>query len=302
MSPSEGMSWIALILEVDAAHTDALADALFAAGALSVSVEDAAAGTPAEQPLFGEPGAEPEAVWAHSRIRALCEPDADVAALVAEAAAAINLPVPHYRTELVADQDWVRLTQAQFDPIRISERLWIVPSWHEAPAGDDLIALQLDPGLAFGTGSHPTTRLCLRWLEDRIQGGEQVLDYGCGSGILAIAARKLGAGEAIGVDIDPVAVEQARQNAAANDVSAHFMDSAEPLQVKADLVVANILASPLKVLAPLLANHCRAGGRIVLAGLLDSQADELAAVYAPWFEMSAYASEEGWTALEGLRR
>jgi len=295
------MPWIALILEVDAADTDAMSDALLAHGALSVTVEDAAAGTPEEQPLFGEPGVPSEAVWRRALVRALCEPDTDVARLVTEAAAEAGIETPPYRTEAVPEQDWVRLTQAQFDPIRISERLWIVPSWHEPPA-PDAIVLRLDPGLAFGTGSHPTTRLCLRWLDERVRGGEEVLDYGCGSGVLAIAAMKLGAGKATGVDIDPTAVEQARLNAANNGIRARFIDTETPLELQADLVLTNILAMPLKVLAPLLASHCRSGGRIVLAGLLDAQAEEVAAAYRPWFDMQVYVSEEGWTALEGVRR
>jgi ribosomal protein L11 methyltransferase len=295
------MPWIALILEVDAAETEALSDALLAQGALSISVEDAAAGTPAEQPLFGEPGSPLDTMWARSVIRALCPADADIAELVRAAAAQAGLQAPRYRTETVPDEDWVRLTQAQFDPIRVSERLWIVPSWHEPPDAN-AITLRLDPGLAFGTGSHPTTRLCLRWLETHLHGGEHVLDYGCGSGILAIAALKLGAGQATGVDIDRDAVAQARVNAHNNDVTANFIDTEKPLSLQADLVVANILAIPLKVLAPLLASHCRSGGRIALAGLLDEQADDVAAAYTPWFDMAIYASAEGWTALEGVRR
>lgn len=295
------MSWIALILEVEATHTDALSDALLAHGALSVTVEDAVAGTPAETPLFGEPGASPDAMWAKNVIRALCTEDADVDALLEAAAAEVGIAVPPHGVESVPEEDWVRVTQAQFDPIQVTQRLWIVPSWHEPPAQAELV-LRLDPGLAFGTGSHPTTRLCLQWLEERVQGGEHVLDYGCGSGVLAIAALKFGAGAATGVDIDRDAVEQARRNAAENEVDASFLDSDSPLQLQADLVVANILAMPLKVLAPLLAGHSRIGGRIALAGLLDEQADDVAAAYTPWFDMRVYASEAGWSALEGVRR
>ncbi len=295
------MPWTALILEVDATRAEALADALFELGALSVTVEDAAAGTPDEQPLFGEPGCPLDAMWARSSVRALFDVHADSAAIVAEAAARLGWAIPAHRTETVADEDWVRLTQAQFDPIQVSDRLWIVPSWHEPP-DPQALTLRLDPGLAFGTGSHPTTRLCLRWLETHVHGGEQVLDYGCGSGILAIAARKLGAGRTTGVDIDPGAVAQARLNAEGNAVNATFVDTSAPLPCVADLVTANILAIPLKLLAPLLATHCRSGGRIVLAGLLDEQADEVAAAYTPWFDMRVYGSEAGWTALEGVRR
>jgi ribosomal protein L11 methyltransferase len=295
------MSWISLLIEVPAAAAESLSEALMTQGALSVSVEDAAADTAEEQPLFGEPGSAAQTLWERSMLRALCTAETDVAQLLVAACAECGLDVPAHRIEKVEDQDWVRLTQAQFEPIRISARLWIVPSWHAAP-DPAAINLELDPGLAFGTGSHPTTRLCLRWLEAHLRGGEKVLDYGCGSGILAIAAAKLGAQQVLGVDIDGAAVEQARVNAQRNAVQARFMDTQVALSFQADCVLANILAVPLKLLAPLLAAHCRAGGRIVLAGLLDSQDEEVAEAYRTWFEMSVFASEEGWTALHGTRR
>jgi ribosomal protein L11 methyltransferase len=295
------MSWISLALEVPAAHAESLSDALLLHGALSVSVEDAAAGTAEERPVFGEPGAAAEKLWERSVVRALCAQDALHAALVAAASADCGIPPPVYVVENVAEQDWVRLTQSQFEPLQISPRLWIVPSWHEPP-DPEAIALRLDPGLAFGTGSHPTTRLCLRWLEERVRPGVAVLDYGCGSGILAIAAAKLGADTVLGVDIDPAAVAQAGVNARSNGAQATFSGTDEALSFTADLVVANILAMPLKVLAPLLSAHCRPGGEIVLAGLLDAQDDEVAAAYEPWFDMGVYAREEGWTALKGKRR
>jgi ribosomal protein L11 methyltransferase len=280
---------------------DALSDALLAHGATAIDLQDALAGTPAERPVFDEPGAV-AGVWARMRIRALVPADAPVAPLLAAAAADAGLPaVPDFALEPVADADWVRLTQAQFEPIRISPRLWIVPSWHAAP-DPDAINIRLDPGLAFGTGSHPTTMACLRWLERHVVRGARVLDYGCGSGILAIAAMKLGAGDALGVDIDPEAVAAARANAARNGAAARFLDSHAPLDFTADLVVANILANPLRVLAPVLAAHCRAGGRIALAGILAAQAPGVAAAYAGWFAMSVSDEDEGWVALEGARR
>lgn len=295
------MSWISLLVEVPADAAEKLSEALLEQGALSVSVEDAAAGTDAEQPLFGEPGVPSEKLWERSTLRALCEADTDAAQLLAASCAECGLPVPAYHVESVEEEDWVRNTQAQFEPIQISPRLWIVPTWHETP-DTQAINLRLDPGLAFGTGSHPTTRLCLRWLEENIHGGEAVLDYGCGSGILAIAAARLGAADVLGVDIDSTAVEQARLNAERNAVQARFMDTQSPLSFQADHVLANILAMPLKVLAPLLAAHCRAGGRIVLAGLLDSQDEGVTQAYRPWFDISVYARQEGWTALQGVRR
>jgi ribosomal protein L11 methyltransferase len=292
----------AVIVELEAGAADAFSDALLEAGALSASVEDAEAGTAAERPIFGEPGSVPAVHWRRNVVRALIPDDVDADALLACAAEAAGMDaVPAHRVEDVPERDWVRATQSQFQPIRISDRLWIVPSWHTAP-DPGAINIALDPGLAFGTGSHPTTRLCLQWLESHVRPGLSVLDYGCGSGILAIAAAKLGAGTVTGVDIDPDALRAAAANAAANgvDVRLHGTDDAAALQ--ADLVVANILATPLKVLAPLLAAHTRAGGRIALAGLLEEQSAAVSAAYAPWFDMVVFATAEGWAALEGVRR
>lgn len=295
------MAWRSLVVDVAAAHADALSDALLEHGALSAAVEDAFAGTPDERPVFDEPGASGGG-WATARIRALLAEEADADAVLRAAAADAGLgEVPAHSLESVPEADWVRASQAQFEPIRVSGRLWIVPSWH-APPDPGAINIALDPGLAFGTGSHPTTRLCLRWLERNVRPGALVLDYGCGSGILAIAAMKLGARAAVGVDVDPAAVAAARANASANGVAARFVGSDAPLDVAADLVVANILANPLKILAPVLAAHCRAGGRVVLAGILERQDAEVAAAYAPWFELAPFEAEDGWIALEGLRR
>jgi ribosomal protein L11 methyltransferase len=300
------MGWRALVVEVDAAAADALSDALLAHGAASATVEDAAAGTPDEQPVFDEPGSGSARTWAKARIRALVTSDADPERVLATASAQAGLrAVPPCAVEEVADADWVRASQDQFEPIRISARLWIVPSWHAAP-DPHALNIRLDPGLAFGTGSHPTTRLCLRWLERHVLPASRVLDYGCGSGILAIAALKLGAREAVGVDVDPAAIAAARENAARNGVPARFVGTDVPLAFTADLVVANILANPLRVLAPVLAAHCRAGGRIALAGILAPQAEAVAAAYAPWFDTvpgaGGFAADEGWVCVEGVRR
>lgn len=296
------MAWRALVVEVDAAAADALSDALLAHGAASATVEDALAGTPDEQPVFDEPNAGSAGAWARARIRALVAAEADVEEVLAAAASDAGLgTVPRFAVEDVGDTDWVRASQAQFAPIRISARLWIVPSWHAAP-DPGALNIRLDPGLAFGTGSHPTTRLCLRWLERHVQSDSSVLDYGCGSGILAIAALKLGARAAIGVDVDPAAVAAARDNAARNEVAARFVGSDVALERPVDLIVANILANPLIVLAPALAAHCRSGGRIALAGILAPQADAVTAAYAQWFAMARFAVDDGWVCLEGVRR
>lgn len=295
------MGWLSVSFLTDASRADPLCDALMEAGALSASIEDADAGTPDERPQFGEPGSVNSPGWDHSRVVALLEADADVAALLAEASAAIGLSEPlKYSVEAVADQNWVQLTQSQFDPIRVSERLWIVPSWHESP-DPAAINLILDPGMAFGTGSHPTTRLCLEWLERNVSPACTVLDYGCGSGILAIAAARLGAGRVAGVDIDPQAVESARANAERNEVTALFADSAEPVAGEYDLVVANILSNPLRVLAPAICAHVRSGGRLALSGILREQAEEIVAIYAQWLPMRVADTREDWVCLSGVK-
>lgn len=301
------MNYVEIVIEVARDHAEALSDALMEAGALSVSVEDADEGTDAEKPLFGEPGMEPEeAAWDHSRVVALTGEDADQAAIVAEAAAAISLAeVPKFTLRGVEEQDWVRLTQSQFEPIHIGKNIWVVPSWHEAPDANALI-LELDPGLAFGTGSHPTTRLCMEWLEAHPAPGKTVLDYGCGSGILAMVARKLGAGAVAGVDIDPQAIESARDNAQRNQVGEieyflpdSFAESAHAT-ARFDTVVANILSSPLKLMAPMLSGRVADGGSLILSGVLARQAEEVAAAYAPFIKLGVWAELDGWVALHGV--
>lgn len=295
------MGWQSVSFLTDAAHAEPICDALLEAGALSASIEDADAGTPDEQPLFGEPGSLPSSGWTHSRVVALLEPDANIDSLLGEAVSAIGLnEVPAYTVESVEEQNWVQLTQSQFDPIRVSERLWIVPSWHETP-DPAAVNLILDPGMAFGTGSHPTTRLCLEWLERNVSEGCTVLDYGCGSGILAIAAARLGAGRVAGVDIDPLAVEAARSNAERNGVVALFADSAMPVAGEYDVVVANILSNPLRVLAPAICAHVRSGGRLALSGILREQAEEIIAIYAQWLPMQVADMREDWVCLKGIK-
>lgn len=295
------MSWQNVSFLTDASHAEPMCDALLEAGALSASIEDADAGTPDEQPQFGEPGSINTPGWEHSKIVVLLEPDADAAAVLGEAARAIGLAAtPAFSIEALAEQNWVQLTQSQFDPIRVSERLWIVPSWHESP-DPAAINLILDPGMAFGTGSHPTTRLCLEWLERNVSAGDTVLDYGCGSGILAIAAARLGAAHVAGVDIDPQAVEAAKANAERNGVTALFADSAAPVAGEYDVVVANILSNPLRVLAPAICAHVRAGGRLALSGILREQADEIVAIYAPWIPLQVADLREDWVCLAGIK-
>ena len=271
--------------------SDALGDEL---GALAVSVEDADADSAAEQAMFGEPGLPaPRGAWAQSTVRALFADDG-----LATEAATLLLAQDwggeiHVRSlQSVPDEDWVRLTQAQFAPVPITPAFWIVPSWHQPPAGAERV-IRLDPGLAFGTGTHPTTRMCLRWIARHAQPWPRVLDYGCGSGILAIAAALHGAAAVDAVDIDPAAIESTRANARANGVAlrAALPDAA---QGRYDLVLANILAQPLKLLAPLLAGHAAPGAPVVLSGILERQAGELQTAYAPWCALEVADREDGW--------
>ena len=271
-------------------------------GALAVSIEDADAGTEAETPQFGEPGSPAAPLWQNSRVIALFEPADDLIHRIAAAALVGGVSdLSAIRIEEVQEQDWVRLTQSQFEPIRITDSLWIVPSWHAAP-NPDATNLVLDPGLAFGTGSHPTTRLCLEWLCANIQGGENVLDYGCGSGILGIAAARLGADPVMGVDIDDNALIAARDNAENNQVVMTLRHTRETLDETFDVVLANILTNPLCVLAPLLAARVAAGGRIVLSGVLEPQAEEVIAAYAPYLPLQVGATFGGWVRLEGVKQ
>lgn len=278
-----------------------LGDALDALEALSVSVEDADAMTPAESALFGEPGMPPPREgWQRSRVVALFPDEAaarEAARLLAlqdffEGCRVIGVQV-------VAEQDWVRLTQSQFAPVEVTPSFWIVPSWHEPPAQAREI-IRLDPGLAFGTGTHPTTHMCLRWIASHPPAGWRVLDYGCGSGILAMGAGRFGAREIVAVDIDPAAVEATRVNAASNGIELH---AGLPDQASGsfDLVLANILATPLKVLAPLLCQHVGPSGHLVLAGILARQADELRDAYAPWLALNVHDEQDGWVLMTARR-
>jgi ribosomal protein L11 methyltransferase len=288
----------ALVLEVKGEEVDSLSDALLDAGALSVSCENARAETAAQVPHFDGSG---ESVsWPRVKLTALCKVQAEPEQLLLRACNLAGMAVPIHKLRSVPDEDWVAKSREQFGPIRVSAHLWIVPTWR-APPEPDAINLVLDPGLAFGTGAHPSTRLCLQWLERSIAGGETVLDYGCGSGILTIAALKLGARRAVGVDIDPDALGTARANARRNDVACEFLEGCAPLTFTADVVIANILANPLKVLAPMLASRCRHGGQIALSGILSDQASEVASCYSPWIAFAPPAEAEGWVCLSGVK-
>lgn len=300
------MSWTEIVIVISRQDAESLSDALMDEGALSVAIEDADVGTDAEQPLFGEPGMEPEATaWDRSHVIALVSSESTPAEIVRNAATAIGLAqVPSYQLRDVAEQDWVAITQSQFEPIAIGRRIWVVPSWHQAPDPSGLI-LELDPGMAFGTGSHPTTRLCMEWLESNLVPGSSVLDYGCGSGILSLLADKLKAELVVGVDIDPQAVESARQNNARNRTNAHFELPEEFIRTRSgltfDVVIANILSGPLAIMAPMLCARLTPDGWLVLSGILAEQADDVIQAYAPYLSMQTFAVNEGWIALAGQK-
>lgn len=283
-----------LLLLCPEERVEILSDALDALDALSVSVEDADAQTPAEQALFGEPGMPPpKDGWQRSRVVALFaqQTQADEASALLQAQDFFD-GCKLLGVRRVEDQDWVRLTQSQFAPVEITSDFWIVPTWHEVPAQARQI-IRLDPGLAFGTGTHPTTRMCLRWIARHDLSGQRVLDYGCGSGILAIGAAKYGAQRIDAVDIDEAAVTSTQLNAEANNVQLHT-GLPELARGEYQTVLANILATPLKVLAPLLCAHVASGGQLVLAGILERQAEELQQAYAPWVALDVADAEDGW--------
>ena len=293
-----------LLLICSEEDVETVSDALMEVEALAVSVEDADADTDAEKALFGEPGMPaPKAGWQRSVVRALFPTEAEAtetATLILAQDWAADVHVQ--AIQAIEEQDWVRLTQSQFKPVEITPEFWIVPSWHEAPAQAKQV-MQLDPGLAFGTGTHPTTRMCLRWIARNAGFGEvwpRVLDYGCGSGILAIGAALFGATNIDAVDIDPAAVTATLANAQANKVSVH---AALPDGANGEypLVLANILATPLRLLAPLLCSHLTPGGHLVLAGILERQADELKEAYAPWVPLDVSDSEDGWILMTARR-
>ena len=297
---------VELILLAPQESVDAVCDALIEElGALSASVEDADANTADEHALFGEPGMLSTAGgWQRSIVKALFPTDGNATEAVTRLLAQCRgLDVKVQAILPVPEQDWVRLTQSQFAPVEIAQGFWVVPSWHHPPAGADRV-IRLDPGLAFGTGTHPTTRMCLRWIAQnaaaRATRWTRVLDYGCGSGILAIGAALHGARGIDALDIDPAAIETTRNNARGNSVtlSAGLPDMASGTY---PLVLANILATPLKLLAPLLCAHVERGGDLVLAGILDRQADDLKSAYEPWLDMCVCDDEQGWILMTGRR-
>jgi ribosomal protein L11 methyltransferase len=296
------MAFRELVFTVSEDLAEDLGDALMELGALSISVSDAAADTDSEKPLYGEPGLTPDRqAWEQSQVIALFDEQglsaAEISSTLTEAGFQVSAPLERS----VEEQDWVRLTQSQFEPIQVGQRLWVVPSWHDAPNDPNAVCLAVDPGLAFGTGSHPTTKLCMQWLEEHPDlASKTLLDYGCGSGILAIAAKRLGCGEALGVDIDPQAVISAKDNAQRNEVTVDFrLPEEDSTHSQHDVVVANILANPLQVLAPALCQRIAPNGHIVLSGILERQAEEVIATYQPWIQLHVWRECDGWVCLTG---
>jgi ribosomal protein L11 methyltransferase len=294
-----------LVLQCSGEHADGLTDALIEVGALSACAEDADMDTPREQPMFGEPGADasPDG-WSTNRVVALMPDGLDPTQFLLEVQQLVPFEInARWLVRDVPEQDWVKLTQSQFEPIEVGPRLTIVPTWHRGKATvADRLCLELDPGLAFGTGSHPTTHLCLKWLQSQMPSSCRVLDYGCGSGILAIAAAMLGASQALGVDIDEQAVQSTAFNAQANGVDVAALLPDDLPTGTFDVVIANILSNPLKVLAPMLSHRVRPGGYLVLSGVLSRQASEVSEFYRPWVDLVVYEQLQGWVCLAGQRK
>lgn len=295
------MAWVSLKIEAQDNTADLISDTLMELGALSAIIEDANAETIDEQPIFGEPGDPPPGIWQQNLVSALFDQGVDVDQIIADLQLQTELSNLQYSTETIQEQDWVRATQSQFDPIRITDNLWIVPTWHSSP-NPDALNIVLDPGLAFGTGSHPTTHLCLAWLTQTVSAQNSVLDYGCGSGILAIAAKKLGANYVVGTDIDSQAIQASLYNAEQNNIVAEFYHASKYKTQEFDIVVANILSSALSVLAPALAKSCKAGGKIALSGILREQTSDVSTIYAEWFDMEPPQYMESWVLLTGTKK
>ena len=296
------MAWLELEFCVPGPDVDHLSESLFSVGAISVDVTDADEGSAKEKAIFAEPGEIFELSWNANRVVALFDSDVDVTKVIKNLEEFVNVSqLSDYQVRTVEDQDWVRLTQKQFDPIQVTDRIRITPSWSDVGVPSD-VEIVLDPGLAFGTGSHPTTRLCLQWLDQASVSERIVVDYGCGSGILGIVAKKLGSKGVFCVDIDENALIATEYNAQRNGVDVNIQSANDEFKMSADILVANILSAPLKVLAAAFASIVRPGGRIALSGILVEQEDELCEVYQKQFDMKPFDRLEGWVCLEGVKR
>ena len=294
------MAWINLTFFAEEKDIDLLSEALETRGALSIFIQDKNLNNSDEELIFGEPHSGPNKFWATNQIQALFNDSVDIKEIQDELVSNFQDIDFKFTTSSVSETDWVKLSQSQFKPICIKDRINIVPSWHKIN-NPKLINIILDPGLAFGTGAHPTTHLCTEWLIDNVSKEKKVLDYGCGSGILAIAAYKLGAKMVKGVDIDPQAIIASKENGNVNECNIDWLNTDEDFNFQADLLVANILSSALSVLAPLLASYCSPKGKIALSGILESQENQIKKIYAPWFTFEQTLKNNGWVCLSGVK-
>ncbi len=294
-------AWINLKIQASAEHAHIISDTLIELGALSSSIEDTYLKSENEEAIFDEPNIPSKKIWQNNTIESLFDDAVSIDTVIAKLETCTGLSHIDYTLESVENKNWVALTQSQFEPINIINKLWIVPSWHKSP-NPDVMNIILDPGLAFGTGSHPTTHLCLEWLINEIKPNDHVLDYGCGSGILSIAAKKCGAEKVVGVDIDPQAIISSLYNAKKNHVDIEFYNSDSSLNFKADVVIANILSSALTVLAPLIALACKPQGKVALSGILKEQVEMLSKVYSTWFNLEKPMEREGWFLISGTKK
>ena len=294
------MAWINLTFFAEEKDIDLLSEALETRGALSIFIQDKNLNNSDEELIFGEPHSGPNKFWATNQIQALFNDSVDIKEIQDELVLNFQDIDFKFTASSVSETDWVKLSQSQFKPICIKDRINIVPSWHKIN-NPKLINIILDPGLAFGTGAHPTTHLCTEWLIDNVSKEKKVLDYGCGSGILAIAAYKLGAKVVKGVDIDPQAIIASKENGNVNECNIDWLNTNEDFKFQADLLVANILSSALSVLAPLLASYCSPKGKIALSGILESQENQIKKIYAPWFTFEQTLKNNGWVCLSGVK-
>ena len=295
------MSWTNLLVQTNKKEVDSISDFLLELGAISTSIQDSNLNQNNEELIFGEPNNQSQQFWENNTVQALFENSIDIEIIKAALMAKFDTPKNFIEASNIQDQDWVKLTQSQFSPIKIHDKLWIIPTWHEIQ-DKKALNLILDPGLAFGTGTHPTTHLCLLWLLDNVNRDVTVLDYGCGSGILGIAAKKIGAKKVFGVDIDDQAIKSSRDNAEINNVEIFWNNTEIKVDYGTDLVVANILSSALSVLAPALAGHCKPNGKIALSGILQSQEKDLKKIYSQWFDFQPSHYKDGWVLISGIKR
>ena len=295
------MSWTNLIVQTNKQEVDSISDFLIDIGAISTSIEDSNLNQNNEELIFGEPHNQLQQFWKNNTLQALFEKKIDIEIIKAALIAKFDTLIFSIEAHDIQDQDWVKLTQSQFSPIKITDKLWIIPSWHKIQ-DHKAINLILDPGLAFGTGTHATTHLCLLWLLTNVNKNITILDYGCGSGILSIAAKKIGAKKVFGVDIDNQAIRSSQDNAKINNVEIFWSNTECKIDYKSDLVVANILSSALSVLAPVLAQHCNTNGKIALSGILEKQEKELKEIYGRWFDFEPSHYKDGWVLISGIKR